>query len=153
MTKIIDTPRTEVRGSNSVYHVWFSPRRRKAALQGDIAGAAADALRAIARRRGIHILECETYFDHAHLLLQLPENATLPQAMRHLKGASARYLFQTFPELKLDIGHDHFWQRGYGARAVGPGQLKTVRAYIRAHRPETEPRSLLRGAATSPSAT
>ena len=38
-----------------------------------------------------------------------------------------------FPELKLDIGHDHFWQRGYGVRAVTPGELKTVRAYVRAH--------------------
>ena len=67
--------------------------------------------------------------------------------MRYLKGASARRVFQHFPELKLDLGNDHFWQRGYGFKLIDPGALASIRAYIRAHQDElaVEPRTSVRG--------
>lgn len=146
MTRVRTSPRTQVRGSaHRIYHIWFSPRRRKAVLQGDLATAVTRLLAAIAAQRGITLLECEPSYDHVHLLIALPANVSLPESMRYLKGASARYLFQQFPELKLDIGHDHFWQRGYGSGLMAPGGLGAVRRYIREHRANQEPRSSLRG--------
>jgi len=144
MTKVKTVPRTEVRGSHA-YHVWFSPRRRKPALQGDIASAATRLLKDIAAQRNIELLECEPSYDHVHLLLELPPDITLPKAMQYLKGASSRHLFQEFPGLKLDLGHNHFWQRGYGARPVPADGLKVVSYYIRAHSLERQPRTSVRG--------
>ncbi len=150
MTKAIGRskpPRTEVRGlMTPTFHVWFSPRRRKAALQGDIATAARDLLLAIARERGIEMLECQPTLDHVHLLMRLPPLMSVAQALQLLKGASARRLFQEFQGLKLDLGHDHFWQRGYGYRFVHPSAIPAIRKYIRRHeRHELEPRTLVRG--------
>ncbi len=149
MTKALGgtEPRTEVRGLVATYHVWFSPRGRRPALQGEIAAEARDALRGIARRRLIGLLECETGPDHVHLLVQVPHHLALSQVMQFLKGASARSIFLRFPELKLDLGHDHLWQRGYGLRRVDPAAVKSVRAYIKRHRThdDIEPRTSVRG--------
>ncbi len=148
-------PRSEVRGmalrgaASRLYHVWFSPKRRKHALQGEIRSHVLESLDQIARERHIILIECEGLPDHIHLLLRLPEALTLPQAMRHLKGTSARRIFQLMPELRSDLNSDHFWQRGYGAKAVEPGAIPTIRKYIGQHRPNNpEPRTSVRGAAT-----
>jgi REP element-mobilizing transposase RayT len=77
----------------------------------------------------------------------------LASAMQFLKGVSSRYLFLEFPELRLDLGLNDFWQRGYGYRLVAPHGLFAVRAYIRNHRAAEdhspvappEPRTSVRG--------
>ncbi len=151
----VGAPRTEVRGmdlrspASGIYHVWFSPKRRAHALQGDIRLHVLESLDQIARERHILLIECESLPDHIHLLLRLSEALTLPQAMRHLKGASARRIFQLMPELRSDLNSDHFWQRGYGARPVEIGAISTIRKYIKQHRSDdTEPRTSVRGVAT-----
>lgn len=151
MTKVFGeraTPPTEVGGLDKrIYHAWFSPKRRKETLHRDVDITIKGTLAFIAGQRGIDLLECETHSDHVHLLLRLPSGMPLAQAMRYLKGASARYVFQQFPDLKLDLRHDHFWQRGYGFKPIHPGAIASVRTYIRAHRdqPEKEPRTSVRG--------
>ena len=133
-------PRTEVRGmdlpkrASRLYHVWFSPKRRAHALQGDVLSCVLQSIDQIAREHHIFLIEREGSAEHVHLLLRLPNELTLPQAMRYLKGASARHIFQLIPELRADIGSNHFWQRGYGARSVEAGAIPTIRSYIRQHR-------------------
>ncbi len=149
-------PRTEVRGMKSgdasrLYHIWFSPKRRIPALQGDIQSRVFQALDQIAKEHNIFLIERESLPDHIHLLLRLPEQLSLPQAMRYLKGASARRIFQHIPELRLHLNSDHFWQRGYGAKPVETGAIPAIRKYIQQHRSDgTEPRTSVRGAATIP---
>ena len=140
MTKQIDRrkdsiPRTEVRGLDSrAYHVWFSPRRRMPAIIGEIPATLFGLLREIASEKGITLLECEAGYDHVHLLLRPASGMPLARAVQLLKGISSRRLHERFPGLQLDMGHDHFWQRGYGYRDVGPGALRSVAEYIRKHR-------------------
>lgn len=148
-------PRTEVRGMAEsaeqprIFHVWFCPKRRARALEGDIRTEVFRSLNEIARDREMQLIARGSLPDHIHLLLRLPAKLTLSQAMRYLKGASARHVFQTIPELKGDLRSEHFWQRGYGAKAVEPGAVPTIREYIRDHdAPESlEPRTSVRGAA------
>jgi REP element-mobilizing transposase RayT len=150
----VSTPRTEVRGmargdAPRLYHIWFSPKRRTHALQGDIRSSVFQSLDRIATEHNILIIEAESLPDHIHLLLRLPEALTLPKAVRYLKGASARRILQLMPELKSDLQSNHFWQRGYGARPVEPGAMPTIRRYIRQHRPNiAEPRTSVRGELT-----
>lgn len=146
-------PRTEVRGitssdSSRLCHVWFSPKRRTHALQGDIQPCVFQALDQVATEHNILLIERESLPDHIHLLLRLPESLALPQAMRYLKGTSARRVFQLMPELKSDLKSNHFWQRGYGAKTVEPGAIPSIRRYIRQHRSAIlEPRTSVRGEA------
>ena len=146
-------PRTEVRGITSsdrsrLFHVWFSPKRRSHALQGDIQSCVFQALDQVATEHNFLLIERESLPDHIHLLLRLAESLALPQAMRYLKGTSARRVFQLMPELRSDLKSNHFWQRGYGAKTVDPGAIPSIRRYIRQHRSVTlEPRTSVRGEA------
>jgi len=74
-----------------------------------------------------------------HLLLCIEDGRSLAAIMHKLKGASAHRVFARFPDLKLDLGHNSFWQRGYGYREVPPNNIVIVREYILNHR-ESEPR-------------
>ena len=109
--------------ARNVYHVWFATKRRSWLLQGDIDGAARTFIREIAQEKHLELLECESAVDHMHLLLRLGEGQRLPQVMNFLKGGSSYRLHRSFPELKLDSGSEHFWQRGYNFAVVDPGSL------------------------------
>ena len=122
------------------YHVWFSPKRRRAILEGEIAKVAREGLLDTARVNGIGLIECETSYDHVHLVVALNEQQNLASVMHQLKGASAHRVFQHMPELKLDLKDVSLWQRGYGHRKVEPAELPRVRQYVRGHREEPEPR-------------
>jgi len=113
------------------YHIWFSTKHRKEALQGEIGDFAAKSIRDVAARSGCHIVEMECAFDHVHLMVALPAERTLSSAMHQLKGASARAVFLEFPELRLDLASSSFWQKGYGYRLVPPQERESVRRYIR----------------------
>lgn len=89
-----------------------------------------DLLVRIANEKTIDLLECATAVDHVHLLLRV-EAGHLPEAMRLLKGASSYQIFRQMPEIKLDAGTNSFWQARYGAKAINPEAVPSVRAYIR----------------------
>ena len=113
------------------YHVWFSTKDRQPSLQGDVGQSVKRLLVEIARRAELDLVEVETNLDHAHLLVRLEGDQTLSKAMHQLKGASSRYTFLTYPDLRLDLGTSSFWQKSYGWRKVEPSEVSGVRAYIR----------------------
>lgn len=84
------------------------------------------------------MLECETMVDHMHLLVEAGGAADLSRAMHVLKGASARYLLESVPDIRMDAGTDHFWQKRYGAKLVEPAALVSVRSYIRTQQERPE---------------
>jgi len=114
-----------------LYHVWFSTKGRKEAVQGELGDDARGLLIETAQRAGIRLLELEVVADHAHLLVALAEGQTLPSVMHQLKGATARSIFLKYPELKSDLGHNSFWQKGYGFRRLSSGEVASVRRYMR----------------------
>jgi len=115
----------------SLYHVWFSTKGRKQALEGELGHDARRLLIDTAQRAGIRLLEVEMVVDHVHLLVALAETQTLPSVMHQLKGASARSIFLKHPELEFDMGHNSFWQKGYGFRCLSSAEAPNVRRYIR----------------------
>lgn len=118
----------------ALYHVWFSTKGRKQALDGDVGDDVKRLFVETAERTGIRLLEVEVAGDHAHLLVVVGETKTLPSVMHQLKGATARFIFLKYPELKLDLGHNSFWQKGYGRRRLAPSEVPAVRNYIRTQR-------------------
>ena len=114
-----------------IYHVWFSTKYRQVALVDVIAETVEASFRSIASRVGIRLLELALELDHVHLLIELDESMRIASAMHRLKGASAREVFLQYPQLKLDMGSNAYWQEGYGFRLVAPDQVGTVRHYIK----------------------
>lgn len=127
-----------MRNVSAVYHVWFATKRRKWLLQAEVDTATKAFIREAAREHEIDLLECETAVDHMHLLLRLPEDQSIPKALNLLKGISSRKLHLAFPDLKLDSGSDHFWQRGYAYKIVEPGSLESRLQYVRTQKERLE---------------
>ncbi len=120
------------------YHVWFKTKQRKWLLQGEVEKAVKQALHDIAVRHDIRLLECETMVDHVHLLLEASDSAELSTAMHLLKGASARYLLESIPGIRMDAGIAHLWQKRYGARPVPPAAMGSVQRYIQTQKERPE---------------
>ena len=59
------------------YHVWFSTKGRRAALDGDIGDEVKRLLIETARRTGIQLMETEAVADHVHLLVEVKGAQTL----------------------------------------------------------------------------
>ncbi len=116
---------------NGYFHVWFGVKGRKPALAGEIGDAVKTLLHKNAVEHGVQLMELSASADHVHLLLKLEGDQTLSNTLMNLKGASARALFDAWPELRLDLQHNSFWQRGYGWRPVPADQARAVAEYIR----------------------
>jgi putative transposase len=80
----------------------------------------------IAREHGMKALVVGGVEDHAHLLLSLPTTISLSKAIQQIKGASSKWIHDTFPEHR-DFG----WQEGYGAFSIGISQVDNTLSYIR----------------------
>jgi REP element-mobilizing transposase RayT len=93
----------------------------------------------VAERRDIRIVEMQTAFDHIHLLLDIRVEQNLSIVMHDLKGATARAVFLRFPDLRMDMESNSFWQKSFGFRRVPPEQVRTVRQYVRNSAGKTPP--------------
>jgi putative transposase len=114
-----------------LYHVWFSTKGRKPVLDGEIGVDAKRLLIEIARATRTELIEADAIADHVHLLVRLSGRQTLSSVMHRLKGTSTRHVFLRYPELKLDLGHNSLWQKGYGWRKIAAAEVPAVRNYIR----------------------
>ncbi|MGA2286336.1 MAG: IS200/IS605 family transposase [Dehalococcoidia bacterium] len=114
-----------------IFHVWFSTKARKPLLQAEIADEVKGSFTRIAARVNIKLLEFELSLDHVHMLLEFTSDQDLPAMMHQLKGACSREVFLKFPELKVDLGHQAFWQKGYGFRQLQADEVRGLRYYVR----------------------
>jgi len=114
-----------------LFHVWFSTKKRKEALQGEIRDLVLEGFKRVALENGIELIESDAQFDHVHMLLRIPTEEELPNTMRLLKGITSREVFLAEPMLRFDMGTLAFWQKSFGRRPVPEDQLEVVREYIR----------------------
>lgn len=62
--------------------------------------------------------------DHVHLLILLPPNVCISDAMRFVKANSSRWVGEKF-------GMKFAWQRGFGAFSVSRSNVDAVARYIK----------------------
>ncbi|MEX0785725.1 MAG: IS200/IS605 family transposase [Dehalococcoidia bacterium] len=111
--------------------MWFATKHRKWLLEGDVEETVKALIGEVAIEKGIDVIEYETCIDHMHILLRATDRPGLSRAMNHLKGLSAKRLFEQMPDLRSAIGTDHFWQRRYGWKAVPEAAAAIIVEYIR----------------------
>ena len=117
--------------TSRIFHVWFSTKYRKSVLHEEIRDTILGEFARVADGSSIRVLEVEAIEDHVHLLIALASDQELSVAIHDLKGTSARQVFLKYPELKLDMHSNSFWQKGYGSRLVTLREVPLVRRYIR----------------------
>ena len=116
------------------YHLVWTPKYRKAILEGRLAQRMVEVLGEIGLAYDIAILEMAVAGDHVHLFCSFPPRLSISQAVSRLKSLSARTIFREFPEVKRQLWGGEFWEDGYFARTVGDKLTATViRRYIQRH--------------------
>ena len=112
------------------YHVIWCPKYRKQVLTSEIAEAVRGGITSICEERRWVILALEVQPDHIHLFVTIPPSLAVADAVKVLKGTTARRLFATLPELKKQLYGGHLWSPSYYVGTAGDVSAETIRHYI-----------------------
>jgi putative transposase len=99
-------------------------------LTGEIPGALESMLREICTGHGWEMISLEIQPDHIHLILSIPPADAVANAVKLLKGITARKLFVAFPELKKSLWGDSLWSPSYYVGTAGNVNAETIQRYI-----------------------
>ena len=114
----------------TAYHAVWCPNYRKAILTGAIASEMKSLIEAICLERQWSILALEVQPDHIHLFVSIPPATSVADAIKILKGITARKLFVKFPELKKQLRGGHLWSPSYYVGTAGNVSSETIQKYI-----------------------
>lgn len=106
----------------TVYHVVWIPKYRKQILTGGIATP----LREIAERPRWRVLAVENQPDHLHLVISVPPAIAVADAVRRLKGASARRRRAIYPQLRRICRSGHLRAPSYDVGSAGNASAQTL---------------------------
>ncbi len=88
-------------------------------------------LDSICAERDWPMISKEIQPDHIHLFLSMPPAIAVADAVKVLKGVTARLLFQRFPALKERLWDGHPWSPSYYVGTAGNVSAETIRRYIK----------------------
>jgi putative transposase len=121
------------------YHVVWITKYRRPILRGEVALRARDLIRQTCDALDIVIETGHVSRDHVHLLLSIPPQVSVSEAVRRMKGRSSRLLLQEYAELRRVYWGRHLWARGFFAVSTGNVTEDMVREYIDRHAEENKP--------------
>ncbi|HWE93100.1 MAG TPA: IS200/IS605 family transposase [Tepidisphaeraceae bacterium] len=111
--------------ANLLTHVIFSTKDRSGIIDADLGLLLFPYMGGIVRELNGTALAINGPTDHVHLLLALPANLALSEAMRVLKTNSSRWVHEQWPQRRTFA-----WQTGCGAFSVSQSNAEQVCAYI-----------------------
>lgn len=106
-------------------HCVFGTKGRAAVLNPEMRERLFRCMAGVARKYGIGLIAAGGVANHIHLLISLPATMSIASVMKLIKGSSARWFHQTYPEAA-----DFAWQEGYGAFSVSRSQRPKIIRYI-----------------------
>jgi putative transposase len=124
-------PRDEHRIHWIVYHLVWTPKRRKAVLTGDIAIDCKALIEKKCAEMGWTILELAIQPDHVHLFVQAWPITSAAEIVKQCKGLTSHELRQKYPILKR---LPSLWMRSYFAATAGNGSAEAIQGYIAAQK-------------------
>jgi REP element-mobilizing transposase RayT len=110
---------------SSWLHCVFSTKERRPLITPPLRERLWPFLGGIARQNRMKAVEIGGTLDHVHILLSLPATLSIAQALQLLKGASSKWVHETFPEHRR-----FYWQEKYGAFSVSVSLLDKTIHYI-----------------------
>jgi REP element-mobilizing transposase RayT len=83
--------------ASSLFHCTFSTKERRRLIVPDLRDRLRPFMGGIARENDMTALMIGGVEDHVHLLLSLPSTLPIAKALQLIKGASSRWIHETFP--------------------------------------------------------
>jgi putative transposase len=84
----------------------------------------------ICTENGWEMITKEIQPDHIHLFVSIPPAISVANAIKILKGTTARKLFLQFPEIKKHLWGGNLWSPSYYAGTAGNVSAETIKKYI-----------------------
>ena len=112
------------------YHIVFVTKYRKAIFLGEIEVDVRTYLLETLESLDMKALATEIMPDHIHLLVDCKPQLRLSDAIKILKGNTARWLFLKHPEIKETLWGGHLWNPSYFVSTVNDRTLEQVQKYI-----------------------
>ena|SRR6266536_287162 len=126
-----DYQRDEHRVHLIVYHLVWTPKRRKAVLVNAVAVECRQLIEQKCTEHGWQIIELAIQPDHIHLFLRVWPTDSAADVVKECKGLTSRVLRQKYPQLRK---LPSLWTRSYFSATAGNVSSKTIEAYIAAQK-------------------
>ena len=114
-----------------VYHLVWTPKRRKAVLTGPVAAECRRLIEQKCQEQGWKIIELAIQPDHIHLFIQVWPSDAASEVVRQIKGLTSHELREKYPHLKK---LPSLWTRSYFAATAGNVSRETIERYIAAQK-------------------
>ena len=118
------------------YHIVWVTKYRKPIFTGVIEEDVRKYLQETLESLDMDILAMEVMPDHIHLLVDCKPQLRLSDAIKILKGNTARWLFLAHPEIKQQLWGGHLWNPSYFVVTVSERSLDQVKDYINSQKTE-----------------
>ena len=121
----------------SAYHLVWRPKYNvKVFLQEFPRKVAETAIKEVAEKYNIKIIELRVMPDHVHCFVEIPSTISISFALQILKGGSARIIFQRCTKWRAFFSYDgkrkpHLWSPGKFFRSVGNVTAEVVENYVK----------------------
>lgn len=112
-----------------VYHLIWTPKRRKAVLVGDVARDCKRWIETKCEEHFWQILELAVEPDHIHLFVRVRPEVSAAEVVKECKGLSSHHLRRDHPHL---LRLPSLWTRSYFASTAGNVSSETIARYIAA---------------------
>ena len=112
------------------YHIVWVTKYRKPIFIGDIKIDMKNYLLYTLKSLDMNVIAMEIMSDHIHLLVNCKPQLRLSDAIKILKGNTARWLFLKYPEIKKQLWGRHLWNPSYFVATVSDRTLEQIEHYI-----------------------
>lgn len=112
------------------YHIVWVTKYRKPIFTGEIERDIRQYLQKTLESLDMDIIAMEIMPDHIHLLVNCKPQLRLSDAIKILKGNTARWLFLEHPEIKSKLWGGHLWNPSYFVATVSERSFEQVKEYI-----------------------
>ncbi len=112
------------------YHIVWVTKYRKPIFIGEIESDVKKYLSDTLKSLDMDVIAMEIMPDYIHLLVDCKPQLRLSDAIKILKGNTARWLFLDHPEIKNQLWGGHLWNPSYFVATVSDKTLEQVRHYI-----------------------
>lgn len=131
-SKIPEAVYTQTYVYNFHFHlIWITKYRRQVFTTAPLVQDMKAILQHIADLNEIRIETMDVMPDHVHLLISFKPKLSATDAVKALKGGSARLFFDAHPEIKAaKFWGGHLWTRSYYMSTLGSMSKETVERYI-----------------------
>ncbi|GAB4109538.1 MAG: IS200/IS605 family transposase [Roseiflexaceae bacterium] len=114
-----------------LYHLVWTPKRRKAVLQDAIAVDCRRLIEQKCAEQGWEIVELAIQPDHIHLFVRVWPSVAAADVVKEIKGLTSHELRERYAVLRK---LPSLWTRSYFAATVGNVSNETVQRYIAAQK-------------------